>query len=75
MSDQPAALISDKRDVIGAWIVCLAVALVFFGYPAVTAIPDVWQHGCEAPPKYRQVQFDPLLDSFELRIDPEPSNS
>ena len=34
----PAALIADKRDVIGAWIVCLAIALVFFGCPAVTAI-------------------------------------
>jgi hypothetical protein len=30
----PAALIFDKRDVIGAWIVCLAIALAFFGYPA-----------------------------------------
>lgn len=48
---QPAALISDKRDVIGAWIVCLAVAMLFFGYPAVTAIPDDWQHGCDAPRK------------------------
>jgi hypothetical protein len=47
----PAALILDKRDIIGGWIVCLAVALPFFGYPAVTAIPDVWQQGCDAPPK------------------------
>jgi hypothetical protein len=61
---QPAALISDKRDVIGAWIVCLAVALVFFGYPAVTAMPDVWQHGCDTP----RLQFDPLVDLFELII-------
>jgi hypothetical protein len=47
----PAALILDKRDVIGAWIVCLAIALPFFGYPAVTAMPDVWQQGCDAPRK------------------------
>jgi len=28
----PTALILDKRDVIGAWIVWLAVALPLFGY-------------------------------------------
>jgi hypothetical protein len=48
---QPAALIPDKRDVIGAWIVCLAVALVFFGYPTVIAIPDVWQYDRDTPQK------------------------
>jgi hypothetical protein len=47
----PAALFLDKRDVIGAWIICLAVALPFFGYPALTATPDVWQQGCYAPRK------------------------
>jgi hypothetical protein len=47
----PAAFILEKRDVIGAWIVCLAIALPFFGYPAVTAMPDVWQQGCNAPRK------------------------
>jgi hypothetical protein len=63
---QPAALISDKRDMIGSWIVCLAVALVFFGYPAVTAIPDVWQHGCDTPQKITALQFDTFVDLFEF---------
>jgi hypothetical protein len=31
------------RDAIGAWLVCLAVAAAFFGYPLVTAAPAV-QH-------------------------------
>jgi hypothetical protein len=44
----PAAFILDKRDVIGAWIICLAVALPFFSYPAVTPIPDARHQACNA---------------------------
>ena len=32
----PAAFLLTKRDVVGAWLVCLAVAMAFFGYPVVT---------------------------------------
>ena len=31
----PAAFVLTKRDVIGAWFNCIAVATAFFGYPAV----------------------------------------
>jgi hypothetical protein len=61
----PAALILDKRDVIGAWIICLAVALPLFGYPAVTAIPDVLAAGVWRR-ENKGVRFDPLVDLFEL---------
>jgi hypothetical protein len=43
------------RDVIGAWLVCLAVAAAFFGYPLVTA---AWG----APVvQYRAVADRPLI--------------
>ncbi len=32
-----AAFGPNIRDVIGAWLVCLAVAAAFFGYPLVSA--------------------------------------
>jgi hypothetical protein len=38
----PAAFFLTKRDVIGAWLICIAVATAFFGYPAVTAALDIW---------------------------------
>ena len=38
----PAAFFLDKRDVIGAWLICLALAMAFFGYPVVTTGLDVW---------------------------------
>jgi hypothetical protein len=31
-----------RRDVIGAWIICLAIAMVFFGYPVVSSELDAW---------------------------------
>ena len=38
----PAAFLLGKRDVIGAWLICVAVATAFFGYPVVTAALDIW---------------------------------
>jgi hypothetical protein len=38
----PAAFFLSKRDVIGAWLICLAIALAFFGYPVVTTVLDTW---------------------------------
>jgi hypothetical protein len=32
----PAAFFLDKRDVIGAWLICGAIATAFFGCPALT---------------------------------------
>jgi hypothetical protein len=31
----PAAFTLGKRDVIGAWIICLIVVIPFFGWPIV----------------------------------------
>jgi hypothetical protein len=36
----PAAFLVGKRDVIGAWLVCLIVAAVCFGSPMLTAASD-----------------------------------
>jgi hypothetical protein len=36
----PAAFYLGKRDVVGAWLICLALAVAFFGYPVVTAALD-----------------------------------
>ena len=41
MWDHPAAFFLTKRDVIGAWFICIAVATAFFGYPAVTSGLDI----------------------------------
>jgi hypothetical protein len=38
----PAAFFLGKRDVIGAWLICLALVMAFFGYPVVTTALDVW---------------------------------
>jgi hypothetical protein len=38
----PADFLVGKRDVIGAWVVCLAVAVAFFGYPVVMTALDVF---------------------------------
>ena len=38
----PAAFFVGNRDVVGAWVICLAVATVFFGYPVVMTALDVW---------------------------------
>jgi hypothetical protein len=38
----PAAVFLTKRDVIGSWLICVAVATAFFGYPAVAA---AWTFG------------------------------
>ena len=43
----PAAFLLTKRDVIGAWLVCLAVAMAFFGYPVVTTAFDDWTAGVQ----------------------------
>ena len=38
----PNAFLLGKRDAIGAWLICLALAMAFFGYPLVTTALDVW---------------------------------
>ena len=40
MSYYPAAFLVDKRNVIGAWLVCLFVAAVCFGSPLLGAAFD-----------------------------------
>ena len=40
MSYYPAAFLVDKRNVIGAWLVCLFVAAVCFGSPLLAAAFD-----------------------------------
>lgn len=37
----PAAFFLTKRDVIGAWLICLAVGTAFFAYHPVTAALDI----------------------------------
>ena len=36
----PAGFFLTGRDVIGAWIICLAIAVAFFGYPVVSSELD-----------------------------------
>jgi hypothetical protein len=38
----PAGFFLTRRDVIGAWIICLAIAMAFFGYPVVSSKLDAW---------------------------------
>ena len=38
MSYHPAASSPGRRDVVGAWLVCLAVAALCFGVQAATAM-------------------------------------
>jgi hypothetical protein len=38
----PGAFFVRKRDVIGAWVICLALATAFFAYPVVITALDVW---------------------------------
>ena len=40
MWDYPAAIFVEKRDVIGAWLVCLLVAAACFGSPMLGAAFD-----------------------------------
>jgi len=40
MSYYPAAFLVEKRDVIGAWIICLFVAAACFGSPMFGAAFD-----------------------------------
>ncbi|HJU15976.1 MAG TPA: hypothetical protein VJ770_05870 [Stellaceae bacterium] len=40
MGYDPTTFSADVRDVIGAWLVCLAVAAGFFGYPLVRTALD-----------------------------------
>jgi hypothetical protein len=35
---QPSAFLAGGRDVIGAWLVCLAVATACLGLPVMTAM-------------------------------------
>ena len=46
----PAAFFLEKRDVIGAWIICLALAMAFFGYPIVTTELDAWARDLHTAP-------------------------
>ena len=50
MEYYPGAFSLGIRDAIGAWLVCLAIAAAFFGYPLVTAAWDasVVQHRAAA---------------------------
>ena len=36
----PAGFFLTERDVIGAWIICLAIAVAFFAYPVVSSELD-----------------------------------
>jgi hypothetical protein len=36
----PSAFFLTRRDVIGAWIICLAIVMAFFGYPFVSSQLD-----------------------------------
>ena len=36
----PAAFALGKRDVVAAWLVCLAISAAFFGLPAVESLID-----------------------------------
>ena len=36
----PVAFFVGKRDVIGAWVICLALATAFFAYPVVITALD-----------------------------------
>jgi hypothetical protein len=36
----PAVFFLDKRDIIGAWLICGAIATAFFGCPALTGALD-----------------------------------
>ena len=38
----PAGFFLTRGDVIGAWIICLAIAVTFFGYPVVSSELDAW---------------------------------
>ena len=40
MWDYPAAIFVEKRDVFGAWLVCLLVAAACFGSPMLGAAFD-----------------------------------
>jgi hypothetical protein len=55
------------RDVIGAWLVCLAIAAAFFGYPLVTAAWDA------SVVQYRAAADRPLIAaSAEICIQHNP---
>jgi hypothetical protein len=38
----PAGFFLTRRDVIGAWIICLAIAVAFFGCPVAPSELDGW---------------------------------
>ena len=42
MRYHPVGFFLTRRDVIGAWINCLAIAVTFFGYPVVSSELDAW---------------------------------
>ena len=48
MRYHPVGFFLTRRDVIGAWLVCLAVATAFFGYPVVTTVFDDCTAGVQA---------------------------
>jgi hypothetical protein len=41
MWDHSVTFNLSERDVIGAWIICLALATVFFGYPVIITVLDL----------------------------------
>ena len=64
----PAAFFLTKRDVIGAWLICFAVATAFFGYPGVTAALAIWAGNRDTTtacpkPVTRSASNDPLVMS------------
>ena len=36
----PAAFVLGKRDVVAAWLVCLAISAAFFGLPTIERLID-----------------------------------
>ena len=46
----PSAFFLERRDVIGAWLICGAIAAAFFGYPALTSAPDTWAASAPSRP-------------------------
>ena len=42
MNDHPDTFVPNMREVIGAWIVCLAMAAAVFGHPPIPAARDAF---------------------------------
>ena len=56
----PAAFWLERRDVIGAWLICGAIAVAFFGYPAVTSAIDTWAASAPSRPHLKMGRPAPV---------------